>query len=62
MMQQDMGGIQPGPGHTNKLANSQSTQMNDDWNNKKKSFSQEHFDSLKNTQEKCQYLGEIFWP
>merc|ERR1712166_488166 len=46
----------------NKMMSSQSNQMNDDWINKKKSFSQDHFDSLKNTQEKCQYLGEIFWP
>eukprot|EP00801_Mesodinium_rubrum_P007780 Mrub_07793.p1 GENE.Mrub_07793~~Mrub_07793.p1 ORF type:complete len:153 (+),score=28.46 Mrub_07793:365-823(+) len=59
MTQQGMsGGMQPG----HKLANSQSAQIEYDYNNKKKRFSQEHFDSLKNTQEKCQYLGGIFWP
>merc|ERR1712166_1371929 len=51
--QQGMVGMQNASA-PNKLANTQSSQMNDDWINKKKSFSQDHFDSLKNTQEKCQ--------
>jgi len=33
-----------------------------DWNNKKASFNKKHYDSLSSQQEKCQYLGEIFWP
>lgn len=37
-----------------KSLNQSSNQMMDDWNNKKKSFNMEHFNSLKSTQDKCQ--------
>jgi len=33
-----------------------------EWRQKKQSFSINHFNNLSSQQEKCQYLGEIFWP
>jgi len=44
-----------------KLAD-QTNQMKDDWEAKRASFSLDYFNGLKSTQDKCQYLGEIFWP
>lgn len=36
--------------------------QNQDWKTKKDAFSKKHYDSLQSQQDKCQYLGEIFWP
>lgn len=40
----------------------QSKPQNQDWKSKKETFSKKHYDSLTSQQDKCQYLGEIFWP
>jgi hypothetical protein len=40
----------------------QQPKQQDDWKIKRDSFSIDHFNTLKSTQDKCQYLGEIFWP
>lgn len=50
------------PPNIHNLQQNSNNAQTDNWDAKKKSFNHKYFNTLQRQEEKCQYLGEIFWP